>query len=130
MVEQQLFRIHDIFSFFLQESTLIEVPHFKEIPTNMSPNLQERLNGVTEVLSRISKLVSEDLDRAVNMMVGQDRDGNTTLGAFPRPLVLRELQTRTLCWSRFSSRQEARSGCGSQSCSSVPVWREGRSQRL
>ncbi|XP_078793317.1 E3 ubiquitin-protein ligase TRIM65 isoform X2 [Oryzias latipes] len=60
----------------IRESTLIEVPHFKEIPTNMSPNLQERLNGVTEVLSRISKLVSEDLDRAVNMMVGQDRDGS------------------------------------------------------
>ncbi|RVE59202.1 hypothetical protein OJAV_G00186220 [Oryzias javanicus] len=60
----------------IRESTLVEVPHFKEIPTSISPNLQERLNGVTEVLSRVSKLVCEDLDRAVSLMVGQDRDGS------------------------------------------------------
>lgn len=60
----------------LQESMLIKVPHFEEIPTNVTPNLSDRLNGVTEVLSRVSKLVSDDLEKAVSTAVGQDKDGN------------------------------------------------------
>ncbi|XP_022598506.1 tripartite motif-containing protein 65-like isoform X1 [Seriola dumerili] len=59
-----------------QESLLVEVPRFKDVPTDVSPNLQDRLNGVTDVLSRVSKLVSEDLDKAVSVAVGQDRDGS------------------------------------------------------
>lgn len=54
----------------------IEVPRFKDIPTTLTPNLQERLSGVTDVLSRVSKLVSEDLEKAVSTAVGQDKDGN------------------------------------------------------
>ncbi|XP_041829250.1 tripartite motif-containing protein 65 [Melanotaenia boesemani] len=60
----------------IRESTLIEVPRFKEIPTDISPNLQDRLNCVTDVLSRVSKLVSEDLEKAVSSAVGQDQDGS------------------------------------------------------
>lgn len=54
----------------------IEVPHLKDIPTDVTPNLQDRLNGVTDILSRVSKLVSEDLEKAVSSAVGQDKDGN------------------------------------------------------
>ena len=63
-----------------QESMLVEVPRFKEIPTDVSPNLEDRLNCVTDVLSRVSKLVSEDLERAVSTTVGQDKDGNLPSG--------------------------------------------------
>lgn len=59
---------------------LIEVPRFKDVPTDVTPNLQERLNGVTDVLSRVSKLVSEDLDKAVSTAVGPDKDGNLPSG--------------------------------------------------
>lgn len=55
---------------------VIEVPRLKDVPTDVTPNLQERLNCVTEVLSRVSKLVCEDLDKAVGSAVGQDKDGN------------------------------------------------------
>lgn len=61
--------------FPVQESTLVKVPSFKEIPVDVTPNLQEQLSGVTEVLSRVSKLVSEDLDKAVSAAVGQDKQG-------------------------------------------------------
>ncbi|CAG5911882.1 unnamed protein product [Menidia menidia] len=60
----------------IRESMLIEVPRFKEIPTDVSPSLQDRLNCVTDVLSRVFKLVSEDLDKAVTTTVGQDKDGS------------------------------------------------------
>ncbi|XP_029384341.1 tripartite motif-containing protein 65 isoform X2 [Echeneis naucrates] len=60
----------------IKESTLIEVPGFKDTPTDVTPNLQERLNVVTDVLSRISKLVSEDLEKAVSTAVGQEKDGS------------------------------------------------------
>lgn len=59
---------------------VIEVPRFKDIPTDVTATLQERLNGVTEVLSRVSKLVSEDLEKAVSTAVGQDKDGNLPSG--------------------------------------------------
>lgn len=59
---------------------VIQVPRFKDIPTDVSPNLQDRLNGVTDVLSRVSKLVSEDLEKAVSTAVGQDKDGNMSSG--------------------------------------------------
>lgn len=59
---------------------VIEVPRFKDIPTDVTQTLQDRLNGVTDVLSRVSKLVSEDLDKAVSTAVGQDKDGNRPLG--------------------------------------------------
>ena len=51
----------------------MRVPSFKDIPVSMTPNLQERLNGITEVLSRDSKLVTEDLEKAVSAVVGQEK---------------------------------------------------------
>ncbi|KAK5850425.1 hypothetical protein PBY51_001307 [Eleginops maclovinus] len=60
----------------IKESTVIQVPHFKDIPTDVTPTLQERLSGVTDVLSRVSKLVSEDLEKAVSTAVGPDKDGS------------------------------------------------------
>ncbi|KAL3046023.1 hypothetical protein OYC64_004102 [Pagothenia borchgrevinki] len=60
----------------IKESTVIEVPRFKDVPTDVTPTLQERLNGVTDVLSRVSKLVSEDLEKAVSTAVGPDKDGS------------------------------------------------------
>lgn len=59
---------------------VIEVPRLKDVPTEVTPNLQERLNCVTDVLSRVSKLVCEDLDKAVGSAVGQDKDGNLSGG--------------------------------------------------
>lgn len=64
-----------------QESMVIEVPRLKDIPTDVTPNLQDRLNGVTDVLSRVSKLLSEDLERAVSTAVGLDKDGNLPSGS-------------------------------------------------
>jgi len=55
---------------------LLEVPRFTDIPTDVTPNLQDRLNGVTDVLARVSKLVFEDLEKAVSAAVGPDEDGN------------------------------------------------------
>lgn len=54
----------------------IEVPRLKDVATDVKPNLQDRLNAVTEILCRVSKLVSDDLDKAVSSTVGQDKDGN------------------------------------------------------
>lgn len=60
----------------IKESMVIEVPRLKDVPTDVTPNLQDRLNGVTDVLSRVSKLVAEDLEKAVSTAVGQDKDGS------------------------------------------------------
>lgn len=59
---------------------LIEVPHFEPIPTDVTQNLQDRLNSVTDVLSRVSKLVCEDLEKVVSTAVGVDKDGKLHLG--------------------------------------------------
>ncbi|XP_068613373.1 E3 ubiquitin-protein ligase TRIM65-like [Brachionichthys hirsutus] len=60
----------------IRESMVIEVPRLMDIPTDVTTNLQDRLNGVTEVLSRVSKLVSEDLDKAVSTAVDQDQESS------------------------------------------------------
>ncbi|XP_056153148.1 E3 ubiquitin-protein ligase TRIM65 [Lampris incognitus] len=74
----------------IKESVLVEVPRFKDIPVDVTPNLQERLNGVTDVLSRVSKLVSEDLEKAVSTAMGQDKqaspqDKRPVLAVVPSP---------------------------------------------
>lgn len=61
---------------FIQESRLIEVPQFSEVPADVTACVQEKLNPVTEVLSRISKLVCEDLERAVHVFEGQEKEGS------------------------------------------------------
>lgn len=70
---------------------VIEVPRLKEVPTDVTPNLQDRLNCVTEVLSRVSKLVCEDLDKAVSSAVGHDKDGNPSVGSGGRGSGCRSL---------------------------------------
>lgn len=60
----------------IKESMLVAVPCFKDVPVDVTPNLQERLSGVMDVLSRVSKLVSEDLDKVVSTTVGQDNQGS------------------------------------------------------
>ncbi|XP_034414129.1 tripartite motif-containing protein 65-like [Cyclopterus lumpus] len=60
----------------IKRSMILEVPRFKDIPTDVTPNLQDRLTGVTDVLSRVSKLVFEDLEKAVSAAVGPDEDGS------------------------------------------------------
>ncbi|XP_041733677.2 tripartite motif-containing protein 65-like [Coregonus clupeaformis] len=76
----------------IQESRLVEVPRMKDIPVDVTLNLQERLSGVTDVLSRISKLVSEDLEKAVSTAVRQDKQGSPqdkrpVLAVVPSPAV-------------------------------------------
>ncbi|KAG7491754.1 hypothetical protein MATL_G00006740 [Megalops atlanticus] len=61
---------------FIQESRLVEVPRMKGISPSVTTNLQDKLTVVTDVLSRISKLVSEDLEKAINAAVGQDKQGS------------------------------------------------------
>ncbi|XP_013855819.1 tripartite motif-containing protein 65 [Austrofundulus limnaeus] len=60
----------------IRESTLVVVPCFKDISTDVCPKLQDGLNGVMDVLSRLSKLLCEDLDKAVSTAVGQDHDSS------------------------------------------------------
>lgn len=60
----------------IKESRLIEVPHFKEVPVDVNTCLQEKLNPLTDILSRVSKLVCEDLERAVHMFAGQEKEGS------------------------------------------------------
>lgn len=106
---------------------VIEVPRPKDVPTDVTPNLQERLNCVTDVLSRVSKLVCEDLDKAVTSAVGQDKDGNLSVFlAGSQNVVFFSFSLLP----RFSSRQEAHPGRGSQPCCPVPPQREGGSQCL
>ncbi|KAJ8283872.1 hypothetical protein COCON_G00027220 [Conger conger] len=61
---------------FIQESRLVEVPRMTETSVNVNVNVQDKLTAVTEVLSRISKLVLEDLEKAVHATVGQDKQGS------------------------------------------------------
>lgn len=58
---------------------VIEVPRLKDVATNVKPNIQDHLNAVTEILSRISKLVSDDLDKAVSSTVGHDKEGSQSV---------------------------------------------------
>ncbi|XP_031699713.1 tripartite motif-containing protein 65 [Anarrhichthys ocellatus] len=73
----QIAAVHDLSDTdLIKESMVLEVPRFKDIPTDVTPNLPERLNGVTDVLTRVSKLVFEDLEKAVSAAVGPDEDGS------------------------------------------------------
>lgn len=58
-----------------QDYRLVEVPQMASVPVDVSVNLQEKLNPVTDVLSRISKLVCEDLDKAVYAVVSHNKEG-------------------------------------------------------
>lgn len=106
---------------------VIEVPRLKDIATDVKLNLQDRLNGVTEILSRVSKLVTDDLDKAVSSTVGQDKEGNQSPAKSPlKSAVFSGFPFS----SRFSSGQEASPCCGSQSSCLKSPWWEGGSQCL
>ncbi|XP_011616838.2 tripartite motif-containing protein 65 isoform X1 [Takifugu rubripes] len=60
----------------IEESVVIEVPRLKGVATNVKPNIQDHLNAVTEILSRISKLVSDDLDKAVSSTEGHEKEAS------------------------------------------------------
>lgn len=89
--QEQIAALHDLpDTELIKGSMLVEVPHFKDIPTEVTPNLQEKLNGVTDVMARVSKLVHEDLDRAVSTALGQDKqvspqDKRPILAVVPSP---------------------------------------------
>ncbi|XP_061611684.1 E3 ubiquitin-protein ligase TRIM65 [Phyllopteryx taeniolatus] len=75
--QDKIAALHDLSDTdLIKESMLIEVPRLKKIPSDLTPHLQDRLSGITEVLTRISKLVVEDLERAVCTVVGQDIEGS------------------------------------------------------
>lgn len=59
----------------MQDSRFIEVPHFSDVPVDVHVSVEEKLTPVTDVLSRVSKLVCEDLERAVQVSAGQDKEG-------------------------------------------------------
>ncbi|XP_034050111.1 tripartite motif-containing protein 65 [Thalassophryne amazonica] len=74
----QIAALHDLpDTELIKESMVVAVPHFKEISAEVTPNLQDQLNSVTDLLSRISKLVFEDLERAVSTTVDQDKQGSS-----------------------------------------------------
>ncbi|KAF4106313.1 E3 ubiquitin-protein ligase TRIM65 [Onychostoma macrolepis] len=60
----------------IKDSRFIEVPHFSDVPVDVHVSVQEKLTPITDVLSRVSKLVCEDLDRAVQVSAGQDKEGS------------------------------------------------------
>ncbi|XP_026131988.1 tripartite motif-containing protein 65-like [Carassius auratus] len=74
----------------IKDSRLIEVPHFTNVPVEVHVSVQEKLMPVTEILSRVSKLVCEDLERAVQVSAGQDKedspqDKRPVLAVVPSP---------------------------------------------
>ncbi|KAL1264795.1 hypothetical protein QQF64_005150 [Cirrhinus molitorella] len=60
----------------IKDSRFIEVPRFSDVPVDVHVSVQEKLTPVTDILSRVSKLVCEDLERAVQVSVGQDKEGS------------------------------------------------------
>ncbi|XP_043087097.1 tripartite motif-containing protein 65 [Puntigrus tetrazona] len=60
----------------IKDSRFIEVPQFGDVPVDVHVSVQEKLTPVTDVLSRVSKLVCEDLERAVQVSAGQDKEGS------------------------------------------------------
>lgn len=106
---------------------VLEVPRFKDIPTVVTSNLQDRLNGVTDVLTRVSKLVFEDLEKAVNAAVSADEEGNVPSLGMPAvcSALFAACLSSLLLVSRFTSGQKADPSCRSQSGRSVPPGGEG-----
>ncbi|XP_059387395.1 E3 ubiquitin-protein ligase TRIM65-like [Carassius carassius] len=52
------------------------VPCFSDVPVDVHVSVQEKLTPITDVLSRVSKLVCEDLERAVHVSGGQEKEGS------------------------------------------------------
>jgi len=59
----------------MQDSRFIEVPRFRDVPLDVLVSTQEKLTPVTDVLSRVSKLVCEDLERATLVSGGPEKEG-------------------------------------------------------
>lgn len=60
----------------IKDSRFMEVPRFTEVPVDVHAGVQEKLAPVTDVLSRVSKLVCEDLERAVQLSTGHQKDNS------------------------------------------------------
>uniref|UniRef100_A0A673IE97 Tripartite motif-containing protein 65-like n=2 Tax=Sinocyclocheilus rhinocerous TaxID=307959 RepID=A0A673IE97_9TELE len=60
----------------IKDSRFIKVPRFSDVPVDVHVSVQEKLTPITDVLSRVSKLVCEDLERAVQVSGGQDKEGS------------------------------------------------------
>lgn len=112
----------------IKESMALEVPRLKDLATGVKPSLQDRFSAVTEILSHVSKLVSDDLDKAVSATVGQDKEGKCPRCYGDCPLRVSPCSSVSV--SRFPPGQEAGPGCGSQSSSSQSPWREGGAECL
>ncbi|KAL2101848.1 hypothetical protein ACEWY4_003609 [Coilia grayii] len=74
----------------IQESRLVEVPAVHDPAVEVSMHLQERLSGVMDILSKISRLVLEDLVKATDTAIVQDKQGSPqdkkpTLAVVPSP---------------------------------------------
>uniref|UniRef100_A0AAV2MT00 Uncharacterized protein n=1 Tax=Knipowitschia caucasica TaxID=637954 RepID=A0AAV2MT00_KNICA len=73
----------------IQESRFVKVPQFQDVSTEVNPGLQERLSAVTDVLTRVSKLLHEDLERAVGTALadrqGSPQDKRPILAVVPSP---------------------------------------------
>uniref|UniRef100_A0A8C2JAC5 Tripartite motif containing 65 n=1 Tax=Cyprinus carpio TaxID=7962 RepID=A0A8C2JAC5_CYPCA len=52
------------------------VSRFSDVPVDVHVSVQEKLTPITDVLSRVSKLVCEDLERAVQVSGGQEKEGS------------------------------------------------------
>lgn len=61
----------------MQDSRFIEVPRFSDVSVDVHVSAQEKLTPVTDVLSRVSKLVCEDLERATLVTGGPEKDGES-----------------------------------------------------
>ncbi|XP_062859696.1 E3 ubiquitin-protein ligase TRIM65 [Trichomycterus rosablanca] len=61
---------------FIQDTRLVEVPQIRQVPLDVSVNVQDKLAPVTDVLSRIAKLVCEDLDKTVYASVIHNKEGS------------------------------------------------------
>ncbi|XP_051959290.1 tripartite motif-containing protein 65-like isoform X1 [Xyrauchen texanus] len=77
----------------IKDSRFIEVPQFSAVAVDVNTSVLEKLNPVTDVLTRISKLVCEDLVRAAQVIGGQDKesspqDKRPILAVVPSPATL------------------------------------------
>ncbi|XP_015211561.2 E3 ubiquitin-protein ligase TRIM65 isoform X1 [Lepisosteus oculatus] len=61
---------------FLREAQFVALPGIRNVPLNVSSDLQDTLTGVTGILSKISKLLLEDLEKAISVASGQESQGS------------------------------------------------------
>ncbi|XP_051968953.1 tripartite motif-containing protein 65 [Xyrauchen texanus] len=60
----------------IKDSRFIDVPQISEVAVDVNISVLEKLNPITDVLTRVSKMVCEDLERAVQVIGGQDKESS------------------------------------------------------